>query len=617
MNNYLGELVPIHNDWISRIPVSMEIKNIVMYHNTHSLHLYVTSKNNLKMDAAKNAINVWIKELFKNSANWMVEVHGIEVQSEIDEQPHGLENTLRGAQNRLKNMKAELHKSSVNLKENDNIIRVLVSMENGLCVEKLTNIKNRDIFELYDGNVWVDRCLIDGEIWYGGQMWNIGGISEGVTTPKSEVQLSESTNWTKTAGSFIAEKYKLNAKDWHGGMAGKGRQVIMKEAIERALGLPFKLSVPEKKSVFKPDVYHLYKTESIDFFVPEEITVMLEAEKKPSELISEQEKENTMIWRGIYGNIPQPNKPGADGRNPSNSIGVILTEDLLVGYFDEIDGQDVLHIVLLFSDMTKSDDIKEEGWMLPGKRDRSYDKHKGDISVQDADYSLVEKEIGVDRKNIDHHIGLGYFDDRIREQRMKSSGFFSFVLLNEKPVFIPGKRIGVPLNVLIQLARREITIPRDPQIVNNYGLIRNHDSLLLNIFETTKFYHTMNKIKLNQVKYRELLRTNPNAKRPSLSEFDNGYDCEICSDLLVGAVVICPNGHSVCGTCRPKIVQTGKCPNCRANILQKTIPNIILEGIVQNQYPKRYAERYVELTNQQPMTWKNDPAFNGKYIQYI
>lgn len=90
------------------------------------------------------------------------------------------------------------------------------------------------------------------------------------------------------------------------------------------------------------------------------------------------------IWRSVYQEIPQLNKPGADGITPTNSIGIVLTEDVMVGYIDETNGQDTLYIILVWS---KVDDMyKENGWCLPGKRDRAYDKHKGDISVEDANY---------------------------------------------------------------------------------------------------------------------------------------------------------------------------------------------------------------------------------------
>lgn len=374
------------------------------------------------------------------------------------------------------------------------------------------------------------------------------------------------------------------------------------------------ISVPEKKANFKPDVYHQYVTQSIDFFVPNEIVAMLEIEKKDQSTLKESEKECVQTWRGIYSCIPQPNKTGADGINPSNSSGIILTEDLLVGYFDQTNGQDILYIVLLWA---RTDESKEEGWVLPGKRDRAYDKNSGDISIEDANYSLVEKEIGVDRSEVAYHVVLGYFDDRKREQRMKSSGFVSFVLLRNKPRLIPCKRIGIPLNALIQLAKREITIPNTAESNERYGLIRNHDSLLLNVFETTKFYHTMDKIKLNQARWRELQRTNGNCVRPSFSELDSGFDCEICTELLLGAKIICMNGHTICGSCTETVyAMNQKCPTCRNLVLSEPVKNIALENIVQNQYPKLYAERYIEITGHQPTTWKDDVVFNGTQIQY-
>jgi len=205
---------------------------------------------------------------------------------------------------------------------------------------------------------------------------------------------------------------------------------------------------------------------------------------------------------------------------------------------------------------------------------------------------------------------LGYFDDRKREQRMKSSGFVSFVLLNKKPQLVSHKRIGIPLNGLMQLARREIVIPCDYSASSaKYGLIRNHDSLLLSIFNTTKFYHVMNKIKMNRTKN----------DIHSFSEFDVGYECQICMEILVETKIICENGHSVCGKCCSvlKNIYLANCHICRKDILSSPISNIVLEEIIQNRYPKQYAERYHLLTNQEPITWKNDPVFNGSYVQYM
>jgi len=339
---------------------------------------------------------------------------------------------------------------------------------------------------------------------------------------------------------------------------------------------------------------------------------MLHIEKRQKiQQLNETELTDIEMWRGIYGLIPQSDKPGADGKSPQNSSGIILTEDIMVCYFDLVDDQDILYVCLSWA---KNDGgSKERGWVLPGKRDRAYDR-KGDISIKDACFSLVEKEIGVDRSEIAYYTLLGFLDDRMRDERMKTSGFIGLVLLDKKPPLDPAKNIAIPLNALIQLVKREIVIPHYPQSAEKFGLARNHDSLLLNIFETTKFYRVREQIQTVQAKWRQLLQTNPNAERPPFPEFDPGYDCAICADLLVSTKVICTNGHCICGICLRMIGDV--CPMCRQNIMSNPISNLILEGIIQNQYPKRYNERYTEFMGTQPHTWKDDPAFNGKWIQY-
>jgi hypothetical protein len=145
-----------------------------------------------------------------------------------------------------------------------------MKLENGLICEKMTNIKNKETFEVRDQMVWVDLCVECCEVWFSGKRWENCFISEGVTTPKLAVELSKKSGWSQTAGLFIAEKYGWNAKDWHGTMAEKSRQMIMEELIKSSFGCPFMITLPQITSVFKPDVYHQYVTQPIDFFVPEE-----------------------------------------------------------------------------------------------------------------------------------------------------------------------------------------------------------------------------------------------------------------------------------------------------------------------------------------------------------
>ena len=607
----LGQLIfPIITKQELSVKQNNEIKKCLNATN-QMIEVYVTSKNALKINATTSAISSWLSELLgSNRDKFKSQIEGFEVSSDIDEQPHGFDHTTNGALNRLRNMKTELSK------RNDNgMLRILVSLENGLIREQHSCIKNPQTFMIDNSqnHVWIDRCIVVGEIWFQDSMIPFSAISEGVTTPKDAVILSENSNWTKTAGFFIAEKYNFNAKDWHADICGKNRQTIMEETIKTALGLSSaEVVLTNSSQKFKSDVYHQYATESIDFFCLSEISQML---------LDEKQDQNTesYIWRDYYKTITHPSKPGADGKNPSNSVGIILTEDIIVGYFDRINNQDILHIILLWAKPEEGSTAL--GWVLPGKRDRAYDKNKGDISVEDANYSLIEKEIGCSRSNIAYHFIIGYFDDRKREQRMKSSGFVSFILLDKKPELIASQQIGIPMNGLIRLVKHEITIPHHSQSKSGetFGLIRNHDSLLLNITETTKFYHIMNKIKIVQAKWRELCRTNPNAKRPDLPEFDTGYDCPICMELIVDSKIICKNGHSICGYCSRTVyaMNNSKCSECRTDMIPGGgIPNRTLEHIVQNQYPKTYSERYSQLHDAAPETWKNDAMFNGTHVQY-
>lgn len=624
-SSFLGQLIPAPvNQGLKSQEIS-EISKLILDLGVNKVELFITSANALKIQASKDAVTKWLAELFPGK-NLIIVEEGHEACSDVPEQPHGEEITKQGASNRLKNMKA-LIAQKMNI--NDNILRTAISLENGLIFEKVNNVKNPAIFSVDEQYVWIDRSFVVGEIWLNCKTWNISAISEGVTTPKFEVLQAEQTGWTQTAGSFIAKKYGWNAKDWHGSICGKGRQIIMTETIRKAFGSVAnvmnnrgRVALPAKMSEFKADVHHQYVTEPVDFFVPTDIKKMLDSEKQLDVISDDSE-----IWRSIYNQIPQPDKLGADGLTCANSNGIILTEDLLVGYFDEVDGKDVLYIVLLWA--KKDGCSKEQGWVLPGKRDRAYDKTKGDISIEDANYSLVEKEIGMERSSVAYHVVLAYFDDRKREQRMKSSGFFSFVLLNKKPQLIASKRIGIPLNGLVQLAKREIVIPYDSENQldannqfdsnNHFGLVRNHDSLLLNIFETAKFFHVMEKIKRHRIKYKQQLITNPGMPIPNIPDLDNGYECPICMDLMVGTKTICENGHCICGICLKNILAvrgTVYCPLCRSSLLPKPIANIVLEGIVQSQYPSQYAEKFQILSGQQPRTWKDDEIFNGGYIQY-
>lgn len=283
--NYLGQLVPATNIYVDQENELITLQNIVLTNRSSPVivNLYVTSKNALKVDAAVSGTKQWLTKVFSYDPNFKINVVGYEVSSGISEQPCGEENTMRGAINRMQNMKQEMQNGSITCETAKDSMSILISLENGICLENVSNLKNSDIFEVEPGKAWVDRCVCISEVWARGHKYKFMGVSEGVTTPRETVKLSEQSNWNKTAGSFIAEIYKFNAKDWHGSMAGKGRLQIMTELIQnifKASSNSNAIPIPIKTSTFKPDVYHQYNSKQIDFFVPRDIIHLLKNEQK-------------------------------------------------------------------------------------------------------------------------------------------------------------------------------------------------------------------------------------------------------------------------------------------------------------------------------------------------
>lgn len=581
----LGRLLPSPDPTYKFHPKDLEIIKSILS-TKKDVYIYVPSTNALKVEAAKTGVVQLVTDLMGVVTDYKISVSGIECSSGVDEQPHGFEITDRGAKTRLLNLK-----QSVPPSVKDEVV-FLVSMENGMIQE--------------EGGMWVDRCLVLVEFCQGNTCLAGWALSEGVEAPNEQVAMSEACGWTKTVGSFIATKYNCNAKDWHGVFTGKNRQSIMEQAIKTALGLPYSLPTPAKTNEFKSDTFHQYQSQNVDFFWPPEISEMLALEKKEKkgEKLTAKEEENIKMWRGIYSTIPQSSKFGADNKSLQNCLGIILTEDLIVAYEDN----GVFHIVLAWA--KQDSEYKDQGWVLPGKRDRAYSDKNPDISIEDANYQLVKKELEIGSENVDYHFILGYFDDRVREQRMRSSGFVSLVVLNKKPLLTPGKLIGVPMNVLISLVKREIKIPHIPQESESYGMARNHDSLILNILETTRFYTLMENLKIVQARCNQqrLLQ------RPPFPEFDAGHECIICTNLLVQAKIVCKNGHCICGGCVVQI--SNVCPVCRDSVLPEPISNLVLDQIILAHYPRQYKIRHQELTGQNPSTWENAEMFQGKFIQF-
>ena len=386
--------------------------------------------------------------------------------------------------------------------------------------------------------------------------------------------------------------------------------------------VPLTMPMPQVAPPPSPDreksIFVHFDEEQVAFCTPTEITQMMKEEKALVKSgMPQAAAERRSELRQYYEGIPQPDKPGPDRVSPQYTSSAILTEDLLVGYFDEVrrpNGEmgDVLHIVLV-----KPREEGSVGWVLPGMRDRAYGPEHEDISIEDANGTLVQKEIGVGRADIAYHIVLSVFDDRKREDRFRSSTIVGMVLLHGRPTLEPGKRIGVPLNVLKLLAERRIKLPMQPGDQGAYGLSRNHDSMLKQLFKTAKFHHTLEKLKLAQADWRELLRVNPAVPRPGLKSIDPKQECPVCLDLMVGARVICAGGHSICGVCLP-IIQTTRedCPTCHEELFERPIPNRNLEDLIQILNPEEYQQRFQEMHGEPPKTWEQDPHFCGDAITY-
>jgi len=216
---YLGQITSA----IDPKPLSLDV-NLC---KGEPVKLFVASENKLKVDAAKSAVEKWLKGNAETLA-----IKGFNAESKIKEQPVGKETTMQGAQNRITHLK-ELAKAT-----SEPGLQLFVSMENGLMPEEVAELKNKEKFlDTETKKAWIDRCYVIVEIFHNKEKVAEGSaFSRGVTTPMDAVEAAKATEWNKTAGSFIEKIYGFNSKDWHTKMAGVGRQELMEETITTALG---------------------------------------------------------------------------------------------------------------------------------------------------------------------------------------------------------------------------------------------------------------------------------------------------------------------------------------------------------------------------------------------
>jgi non-canonical (house-cleaning) NTP pyrophosphatase len=224
---HLGQLLPAIDSHGFKAEVNKQISSLS---EVRKIQAWVASDNAFKVQAAKNSLLLWAE---KYSPSATVDAKGVATSSDISEQPHSKEETELGAKNRLTHLKEYVKHTAISF----DALQVFVSMENGIMQESVPNLKNQAIFIDTEGKCWIDRCCVVVEVASSTLQLSATALSEGVTAPVSTVKDSEKTNWTKTCGFFIQKEYDFPAKDWHGKMAGKSREAIIQETIQKALGV--------------------------------------------------------------------------------------------------------------------------------------------------------------------------------------------------------------------------------------------------------------------------------------------------------------------------------------------------------------------------------------------
>lgn len=215
-----------------------KLKNLILSAQLkqYIVEIYVTSTDFIKINSVERAVGHWLKGVFGDFVNWKILAKGYECASYVPKQPFGAEIIATGAQNRLNNLILELMRHVPSFEVQDNILRIMVSLENGLMKMRFDGINDSEIFANNDGTVYVDIAFIDIDIWFNGSFWQVKSDSQGVLTPKHAVELSERSDWKKTVGYYIGKKYKCDPKDWYSIIADKSRKLIIEDGIKHALG---------------------------------------------------------------------------------------------------------------------------------------------------------------------------------------------------------------------------------------------------------------------------------------------------------------------------------------------------------------------------------------------
>lgn len=173
------------------------------------MNIFVASTSAHKLSAVKAAS----ADVFPDAT---LNVQGAKAASEINEQPVGHKETLRGALNRLKNLKGIIGDTRYDL---------LVSMENGIFP-----------VQIEDRQAWFDLGWVVVEDAKGNQRF---AHSTGIEFDASAVQEAQRRGFDKTtAGSIIAERTGADSTDPHAYLTGGKvlRSDMLRQTLKATLG---------------------------------------------------------------------------------------------------------------------------------------------------------------------------------------------------------------------------------------------------------------------------------------------------------------------------------------------------------------------------------------------
>ena len=215
-NFFISDSIPKHSDLLVNCPpfrvLSLAPTLFSELSTRHGLlsskvvfRVYLASENPHKLIATKHAL--------RNTLPGKFELHAIHCSSEINEQPIGLENTIFGARNRLRNIR--IGRSRVF--DENNGIYYRIAIESGIDPETLEDfavvLVERDGKEIMEIS---ERTKVDQEIW-------------------EYFQSRSEDEFDMCCGSVYNKLKGFDKSDWHVDVSGRSRAYLLKNAIVKAL----------------------------------------------------------------------------------------------------------------------------------------------------------------------------------------------------------------------------------------------------------------------------------------------------------------------------------------------------------------------------------------------